>query len=195
MRKLSSFFLFLSFVIGSLQAQALYTELGVNYAYKKSSMDAINNTEQQSTTGSVSLYFWDRVAIELSYTNSLYVKKEQNSAAATTSVRTTSQISDIYGCDLIYVFADKKASFQPYIKGGAAYIVKTQKTQIDNQPPWNIATPAGTPYIAPSYGIGLKFFLTDAIALRTGFDVMRTPIDPTNYVEDTNGRLGLSWIF
>jgi len=190
MKKLSFIVLFFS-----LSVHAFYTELGINYAYKKTSMDAINNTEQQSTTGSVSLYFWDRVAIELSYTNSLYVKKEQNAAATLTSVRTTTQVADIYGCDLIYVFADKKAAFQPYIKGGATYIVKNQRTQIDNQPPWSISTPAGTPYVAPSYGIGLKYFLTDSLALRTGFDVIRTPIDQSNYVEDANGRLGLSWIF
>jgi len=176
----------------SIKASALYTELGLNYAYKKTNIDLYNSTEQQSSTGSISLYFWDRVAIELSYTNSLYVKKEQNQANVTTSIRTTTQLADIYGLDLIYVFADKKAAFQPYIKGGAAYIAKSQRSQIDNQSPGT----AGPYYgVAPSYGIGLKYFLTDSIALRTGFDIMRTPVDNTNYVEDANGRLGLSWIF
>jgi opacity protein-like surface antigen len=182
----------LSIVLLSLRSFALYTEIGVNYAYKKSFIDSTNSSEQQGTTGSISLYFWEQVALEISYTNSLYVKKELNAASPSTSIRTTTQIADVYGADLIYVFADRKAAWQPYIKGGVAYVNKRQSTQIDNNPPF----PAG-PYTgsAPSYGVGLKFFLTDALAIRSGYDVVNTPIDNSSYAQDINGRIGLSWIF
>lgn len=183
-------FLFLSFI--SIPSWSLYTELGLNYAYKKTFIDNLNNTEQQGTTGSISLYFWERVAFELSYTNSLYVKKEQNLSATSTSIRTTTQIADIYDLEVIYVFADRKAALQPYIKAGAAYISKRQTSQIDNNPAWSVGPYTGT---APSYGVGLKFFLTDSIALRMGYDVVTTPIDNSNSAQDINGRVGLSWIF
>jgi opacity protein-like surface antigen len=173
-------------------AEAMYTELGLNYIYKKSFIDSLNNTEQQGTTGSISLYFWDQIAIELSYTNSLMVKNEQNISSVSPSVRVTSEVANIYAADLIYVFADRKAMFQPYIKGGAGYMTKTQTTQIDNNPPWTVGPYSG---IAPDYGIGLKFFITDSVAIRLGYDVVITPIDNNNTAQDINGRAGLSWIF
>jgi outer membrane protein W len=176
----------------AVPAKAMYTELGLNYIYKKSYIDTLNNIEQQGTTGSVSLYFWDQIAIELSYTNSLLVKKEQNLSAVSNSMRVTSQVANIYAMDLIYVFGDRKASFQPYIKGGAGYIAKTQTTQIDNNPPWTVGPYNG---IAPDYGIGLKYFVTDSVAIRMGYDVVITPIDNNSTAQDINGRAGLSWIF
>ncbi|GIL18284.1 MAG: hypothetical protein BroJett040_20350 [Oligoflexia bacterium] len=173
-------------------ASALYTELGLNYNYKKTVIDSLNQTEQQGSTVSVSFYFWEHVALELSYTNSLYVKKERNdSATSSTSQRVTTQYADIYGTDLIYVLADKKAPFQPYIKGGGAYISKRQVSQVDNNP----FSEAG-PYKgwAPSYGVGLKFFLSETFAIRAGWDVVRTPIDNTSYADDLTGRVGVSWM-
>ena len=177
----------------SAPASALYTEVGINYMYKKTFIDEMNNSEQQGTTGSVSFYFWERVAVELSYTSSVYSKRERNDAS-TNDKRTTTQYAEIYGTDLIYVFADKKAKFQPYMKGGVAYIKKRQTTDVDNQPQAHNEITI-KPGWAPSYGVGFKFFLTEAFAIRAGWDVVRTPIDDTNYADDLSGRVGLSWIF
>ena len=52
-------------------------ELGINYSYKKSTFDVSNNTEQQSLTGSISFYLWQHIALEFSYTNGLFMKKEK----------------------------------------------------------------------------------------------------------------------
>jgi len=120
------------------------------------------------------------------------VKHEQNASATSTSVRLTSQVANIYAMDLIYVFGDRKASFQPYIKGGCGYITKTQTTQIDNNPPWTVGPYNG---LAPDYGVGLKFFITDTVAIKLGYDVVITPIDNNSTAQDINGRAGLSWIF
>jgi outer membrane protein W len=184
--------LFFLIIVLNQSAQAMYTEIGLNYMYKKSFIDSTNNIEQQGTTGSVSLYFWDQVAIEISYTNALLVKKEQELSASSVSIRTTSQVSDIYGLDLIYVIGDRKAAFSPYVKAGVGYIVKNQTTQIDNNPPWTVGPYTG---FAPSYGCGLKIMISEALALKMGYDVVQTPIDGNNKAQDINGRAGLSWIF
>lgn len=176
-----------------LISSALFIELGLNYAYKKTLFSDVDYIEQQGTTFSLSFYVWERIAIETSYTNGLYVKQEKESASiGNNSLRTTTQWSDIYGGDLIYVFADRKATFQPYIKGGMAFIKKRQRTQIDNAAPIEPADVTGT---APSYGVGFKVFFTEAMAIRVGYDVIQTPVDNTTTANDLNGRVGISWIF
>jgi opacity protein-like surface antigen len=166
-------------------------ELGINYAYKKSSFDSNNNSESQSTTGSVSFYFWERVALEMSYTNSLYVKKEKQPDFAGAFQRTTTQNTDVYGADLIFVLADRKDMFQPYLKGGVAQVKVKQMVQDDNNNPWEINYSG----ISPSYGIGFKFFLTQAFAIRTSYDAIETPTTDNTKVTELNGRVGVSWIF
>ncbi len=176
----------------SFSAKAFYTELGFNFNYKKTIVDNLNNIEQQGLTGSVSLYFWDQIATEISYTNSLYVKREKaDSLPSTTAQRITTQYADIYGVDLIYVFTGKKEVFQPYIKGGVAYIKKKQTSQQDNSQ-WETPTATGW---GPSYGVGFKFFLTEAFAIRVGYDVVKTPIDSSSSADDISSRIGLSWMF
>lgn len=170
---------------------AINTELGINYNYKKSAFDSDNNTEQQSATGSISLYFWERVALELSYTDGLYVKKERQPAFAGAKLRTTTQYSTVYGADLIFILSDRKAVFQPYIKGGGAYVRVKQVVQDEGAEAWEILHTG----LSPSYGIGFKFFLTEAFAIRTSYDVIQTPVNNDTKVTDLTGRLGVSWMF
>ena len=191
MKKISLLSLF--FVLfTSLSASAINAEIGVNYNYKKSAFDASNNTEQQSSTGSVSLYLWEKIALELSYTNGLYVRKEKQSDLVGAFTRTTTQFSDIYGTDLIFILsADRKAAFQPFIKGGAAYVNIKQVVQDDNNNPWEKKYSG----VSPSYGVGFKFFITEAFAIRASYDGIETPVDGNNVkVTDVSGRIGVSWM-
>jgi hypothetical protein len=167
------------------------TELGINYAYKKSAFDADNNNEQQSTTGSISFYFWEKVALELSYTNTLYVKKEKQPDYTNSILRTTTQYTDVYGADLIFVLADRKASFQPYIKVGAAQVRVKQVVQDQGANAWDIVYSG----LSPSAGVGFKFFLTDAFAFRASYDAIQTPVTDNTKVTDITGRVGISWMF
>jgi opacity protein-like surface antigen len=188
------FFLFigtLAIGLAPSTANGLYVEAGANYNYKKSTYDSNNNFEQQSSTVSLSFYFWEQLGLELSYTNGLAIKKELASYS-TALQTTTTQFSDIYGADLIYVLTSKQAKFQPYIKGGVAYVKKRQIIQAQGQPASEINPPPG---VAPSYGVGFKYFLTESLALRAGYDVIHTPIDESTKVDDIAGRIGLSWVF
>jgi hypothetical protein len=165
-------------------------ELGLNYNYKKSAFDMENNTEQQSTTGSVSFYFLEQVALEMSYTSGLYVKKEKQPAFAGAFSRTTTQYTDVYGADLIFVLSHRKAMFQPYIKGGGAYVRVKQVVQDEGATPWDILYSG----LSPSYGAGFKFFLTEAFALRVSYDIIQTPVNNDTRINDVTGRMGISWI-
>ena len=167
------------------------TEIGVNYSYKKSTFDEDNNTEQQSATGSLSLYFWEKVAIEASYTSGLYVKKERQPNFAGSFLRTTTQTTDVYGLDLIWVLADKKAFFQPFLKGGGAYVRIKQVVQDTGGNPWEIVYSGPS----PSYGVGFKIFITDAFAFRASYDGLETPVNNSTKVTEYTGRMGVSWIF
>lgn len=182
--------LFLLVFASSFQASAMNMELGTSYSYKKSAFDSNNGYEQQATTGSVSFYFWERIALELSYTSGLYVRKEKQPDFAGAFLRTTTQYSDVYGSDLIFIFADRKATFQPYIKGGGAYVNIKQVIQDDNNNPWEMKYSG----LSPSYGVGFKFFITEAFAIRTSYDAIETPVNNDTRITEVSGRVGLSWM-
>lgn len=177
----------------SVPAFAVYTELGMNYNYKKVTYDSANYTEQQGLTGSIAFYLWERVGLELATTNSTAYKIEPTyDQVNQTKERKTVQRSTIYEMNLQYLLtADRKAMFQPFIKGGVAYISKKQELQIDNDIPTTVSPKPG---FGPSAGIGLKVFLTESFSLRFGYDVVRTPIDDNTTADDITGRMGVSWV-
>ena len=191
MLKIYTGFLWLIILFATVNCFAINTEVGINYNYRKSAFDSENNTEQQSTTGTFSFYFWERIALELSYTSSLYVKKEKQPDFAGAYMRTTTQYSDVYGADLIFVLADRKATFQPYLKGGVANVRVKQVVQDEGQNAWDI-TYSG---ISPSAGVGFKFFFTEAFAFRASYDMIQTPTNNNTKVTDVSGRVGLSMMF
>ena len=168
------------------------TEIGFSYSYMKRYMDALNITETQSLTGSFSFYFWERIALELSYTNGLYVKKEKElSLTNPDSQRTTTQKSDVSEMNIIFLLSGKQSRIQPYVKGGVAHIKKYQTIQIDGSQTYTVTPKPG---LGPSAGVGLKIFVTEELAIRLSADAIRTPIDDTSYAEDMTIRAGLSWM-
>lgn len=189
-----AFIILLSSILVSFPAHAIYTEVSLMYNYKKVTFDAQNTSESQGITSSVSFYLWDRVALEGSYTNSLFVKKESEVATiGSTQTRTVTQKSDIYEMNLQYlVTPDRKATFQPYIKGGVAFINKKQRIQIDGDFPFEVSPQPG---MGPSVGIGTRVFVTEALSLRLSYDIVRTPIDGNATADDATGRAGISWMF
>ncbi|PWU12520.1 MAG: porin family protein [Bdellovibrio sp.] len=175
-------------------ALAIFTELGLSYNYKKLNFDDQNSLETQGATGSIAFYVWERIALELAYTNSLLVKKESELATpGSTSVRTTVQKADIYELTGQFLLnSNRQGGLQPYIKAGVAYINKSQRIQIDNtDPPPPIAV-AGW---GPSAGVGLKYFFTENLSIRLSYDVVRTPVDTGSTADDITGRAGISWLF
>jgi hypothetical protein len=180
------FILILAFPIQSL---AIFTELSFSYGYKKTTFTTDNYMESELRTGSVSFYIWDHIALETSFTKGLAIRKEKD---FTNPIRTITQDTTVYGLDLVLSLSDRKATFQPFIKGGTAYIIKKQVVTDENNPSFEINPKPG---LAPSYGFGIKIKFTDTLALTTGIDAWLTPVDDGTKTNDIAARSGISWIF
>ncbi len=171
-------------------AHAMFTEIGLTYGRKKTNFDANNNYDSETTTASVSFYFAEKLALELSYTEATGIQNQQASAADTP--RTIFQKTQIAGADLIVVFADKKALFQPFIKGGVAQISRRQEIK-DGTFPTQVLEPDVA--VAPSYGLGLKIALTDTFGLKASYSIWQTPIGGGAKTNDDAVSAGITWMF
>lgn len=181
-----SVFLSLFILFFNIDLHAIYTEFGVSQSYKKTSFSNNNYVESEMVSGSVSFYFWENIALELSYTKGLAVRKETE---PNYPAKTITQHSSIYGSDLILGFADRQSTFQPFIKGGVAYIEKRQITQDAGTAAFQTNPKPG--YV-PSYGVGLKIKLTKNFGLSTSLDVWKDDATSTN---DLASRTGMTWMF
>ncbi len=166
-------------------SHSLVTEIGVSYGYQKRTFNADNYYQSESKTANVSFYFLERFALELNYTNAFYENQESD----TRSTRVTQQSTEATGADLIYVFTDKSAMFQPYIKGGSAYIAKKVQIRYVNVDTIDIPTKNG---FAPSYGAGLKFKLNEQFSFKISYDIWKTPLDDGNSADDASFKAGIS---
>ncbi len=188
---MNKFVTLLSFLVffSASPARAVYTELGFSYARKTTTFDENNSFDTESKTGSVSLYFLERMAVELSYTDALGVRKEK--ASLSDPKRTSTQKSQIFGADLILTFAEKKDLFQPYIKAGGAQISRYQQVLIEGLDTYTLEPETAT---VPSYGAGLKIQLTESFGIKFSYDVWKTPIGGGLQTDDSSVRAGVTWI-
>lgn len=190
MKSLAAFSAFVLLSLSFSFAQAVYIEVGASYAHDRKNFDANNYTESESITGELSFYFWERLALEFSYTDATGLLKQK--AASDSSGRTTQQKTQILGSDLIVMFADKKAFFQPFLKGGFAQMKRSQEIKIEGFDSQSLDPESA---IVPSYGAGLKFLLTSSMSIKASYNIWRTPIGGDTFTNDSALRAGISWIF
>lgn len=169
-----------------VKSQALVTELGLSYGYTKKTFNASNFYQTDSKSVSLSFYFFEKWALETSYTDSFYESQESD----TNSTRTVQQSSKIGDGSLVYMMLDRKNIIQPYIKAGAAHVTKSQIVKYLNASA--IEIPASTGW-APSYGAGLKFVLSERFSIKLSYDVWQTPLSDNTSSEDNSFKAGLSW--
>jgi outer membrane protein W len=167
-------------------AFALLTELGLSYSYQKKTYNANNYSQSESKGASVSLYFFEKLALELSYTDSFYESEESD----TSSTRTVQQSTTVFDSSLVYAIMDRKSIIQPYIKGGVAYIKKNSSVRYLNSSVIPIPESNGW---APSYGAGLKFVLNERFSIKFGYDAWKTSLSDGTKSEDSALKAGLSW--
>jgi outer membrane protein W len=179
------FILFITLIFQGT-AQALVTELGLNYSYQKKTFNATNYYQSDSKGASVSFYFLEKLALEFNYTDSFYEGQESD----TNSTRTVQQSTTVFDSSLIFAMLPKNAFIQPYIKGGVAYITKNQRVRYLNSS--TIEIPASSGW-APSYGAGLKFMLTERFSIKIGYDVWQTSLSDGTKSDDNALKAGLSW--
>lgn len=165
---------------------ALVTELGLSYGFQKKTFNASNYYQSDSKSASVSVYFLEKLMLELSYTDGFYEGQESDS----TSTRTIQQSTKMADTSLVFMLLDRKGMIQPYLKGGVAYISKKQEVRYLNASVMPIPESAGW---APSYGGGLKFALGERFSIRLGYDVWQTPLSDGTKSDDSAFKAGLMW--
>lgn len=172
-------------LFASLNSHALI-ELGLSYSFQKKTFNASNYYQSDSKSASVSFYFIEKLALELSYTDGFYEGQEADS----NSTRTIQQSTRMADSSLIYMLMGKKSLIQPYVKLGVAYISKKQEIRYLNASV--ITIPESTGW-APSYGGGLKFVLSEKFSIRAGYDVWQTPLSDGSKSDDSAFKAGLTW--
>jgi hypothetical protein len=182
----SLFFLF-SFVVAD-QAFAITTEVGTSYGRKKTTFDQNNFSDMESITGSLSFYFLEKLAFEMSYTEATGLRQEY----VLGNKQLTYQKTTVVGGDLILILLDKTSPIQPYIKGGAARITRRQEIKYATLDPIIVEPEIA---IVPSYGAGMKIAIASGFGIRLSYDVWKTPVGDGTTSDDTNIRAGVTFMF
>ena len=168
-------------------------EIGASGSYRRQNIaqDAVD--ESQSLTGSLSFYFNEQSALELSYTDGI---SKRSISPDNINGHITTTTYKAAGLDFIYTFGG--GNIKPYIKGGAQYII--EKKLVDQYRISGSAfreTPVeSSPALVPSAGLVFKMGLTDALSLKAGIDAWTSDglsVQPVKI--DYAGRVGLSWMF
>lgn len=180
--------IFVILLLSGFSAHAGYLELGASANYRLSSIDSENYQESISYTGSVSYYFMESSALELSYTSG-YSKIVVTPGDITTQYVTESNFS-LTGLDLVFSVGGREDFFQPYLKLGGAYISKKIYRQINGFSKDKIGEQSGT---VPSAGIGFKILFTKTFSVKFGIDAWTSPLDEDPVTVDYAGRAGISW--
>lgn len=182
-------FVFVIFtLLTSISAQAVTTEFGLSYGYRTTNFTENNFEESDSASATMSMYFFERIALELSYTQQQIKREERFTSDADT--RRIYQSTIFYGSDLILILADKKDLFQPYLKGGVAYFTKEQSIKTGTMLTQSQPKEEGT---VPSYGLGLRIAISERTNIRLSYDVWSTDLAGLEK-KDTFFKAGLTWM-
>jgi hypothetical protein len=173
-----------------MPAHAGIMELSASYSVRNSSIDENNYTKNESWSGSFAWYFLELSAIELSYTKGL---AEQN-LKSTTDTNPTKYYADfeMYGADLVITLAKKDSFLQPFVRGGMANIRKKFYKEYQGT-----ITAYGDPIneVVPSYGAGLKLFITKTFSIKGSYDRWKSGSNDDKEIWDDAIKGGISWYF
>jgi hypothetical protein len=176
-------------ILFSLPVNAGVFELAASANYRRQQINDLNYQSSESITGSISYYFMEMSAIELSYTRGTSTLRAQ----PISSDPWLEYINEftIYGADLVLTFAQQTSIFQPFAKIGVAHIVKDLiiKSPVEAKR----RTPS-EPETVPSVGLGFKFRLTKTFSIKVGADAWITDQREDNSQFDYAGRAGVSWL-
>lgn len=192
-----SIYIFILFLLGPVSLQAGYYELGFSGNYRKLYLPSDTTRESFDSTvaytASVAYYFAEMAALELNYTNG---QSERFVPSPNTDSRTLYDFT-LVGFDLIFSFAKRNEAFVPYVKAGVAYFANKDITYefVDNINPLNSRTAQVNlgAAIVPSLGFGMRFRLTETLALKLGLEAWTSDSIESDPRWDIAGRAGISW--
>lgn len=164
-----------------------YVEISAQGSYRSTNVDEFNYSLSQSGTASIAYYFWEMSAIELSYT--LGVAKVFGRDDLARKNLTTVEYNSL-GADLVIALAGREAPFRPYVKFGAARLVRSQKYEVEGVQPTAPITKEG---VSPSAGLGFRILLGQGFSFKFGLDAAPSPTE--NSKIDLYGNAGISFLF
>ncbi|MES2856113.1 MAG: outer membrane beta-barrel protein [Bdellovibrionota bacterium] len=193
-----SFLITLLCLAGVSSANAGIFEIGASGTYRRSNIDQNSYDESKSLTGSVSYYFSEASAIELSYTDGSNKREIKSSnEAATVQKQTTSLTYRSVGLDLVFTLGSKEATLRPYVKAGAQYIF--EKRYVDqsftSSGPQTASVVEDPAALVPSAGIGMTLRLSETLSFKFGIDAWTSrSVNVKPITIDYAGRAGISWL-
>lgn len=175
---------------------ASYYELGFAGNYRKLYLPSDTTRESfdatVSYTGSFAYYFAEMAAAEINYTKG---QSERFVPSPSADSRTLYDFS-LVGLDLILTFAERKDPFVPYLKLGVAHFLNKDVTyEFTNNVDSSVTSDSadlGTA-IVPSLGFGMKFRITQTIAIKLGMEAWTSDAIDKDPQWDWAGRAGISW--
>lgn len=186
LRKLNQLAVILFALVLPFTTHAGVFEVGGSGSWRKSSFDGNNFSEMTSWTGSMSYYFYELSALELSYTDGV----SRQSVKPANDIKSVSVTNfQLTALDLVMTLASKEDMFQPYVKLGGGYLNKQIFNQFEDGPMKSAGKIHGW---VPSAGVGLKWFLSKDFSIRLGLDAWTSPPNQKPVVVDYAGRAGLS---
>jgi len=176
-----------------LNAQAGFVEIGASGSLRESNLDDDNGTETRSITGSISYYFLENSAIELSYTEGFQETQGTANVGGTATAYNQIVNFEMIGLDFILSGGDKNAVLKPYIKAGGAYQLKEIEFKLVGSEKFMDDTDG----MFITYGIGFKLRFSKNWSIKVGYDGYTGPVDNDKQQEQTDSttRAGISFIF
>jgi outer membrane protein W len=182
--------------LSPIMAHGGYFEVGASGNYRKSNIDQNAYDESGSLTGSMSYYLNEASAIELSYTDG---QNKRAIGETQANGHVTRMFYKTLGMDFVYTLGPREATFRPYLKAGANYIL--QKRIVDqyrdnNGNLYEANIFEDEPGLVPSAGLGFRLGLTERLSLKMGVDAWTSRATNRGTVTvDYIGRTGLSVLF
>ena len=187
--------LMMLFMTTALSAHAGYVELGASGNYRRTGYNQNNFTESISYTGSVSYYFWESCAIEISYTTG-YSKQVTKGSLQTDPKETIEDNMDLVSSDIVLSPSGRQDPIRPYVKIGGGYLKKERFRRINSDAETWLSGQEG---LVPSGGAGIAMNISKELSLKVGLEAWTSPLSQATkenpVIIDYAGRAGLSWIF
>lgn len=200
--------LFVLITLSSLDLKAGYFEIFTNGSYYKHNNGLIGGDPSTTKTldigGGLAYRFLSNTSVEFAYRNS--TTKDwytQDYTELDEKYRVNKEtVFENYSLSLVLDFADRKASFRPYIKGGGGYTIRQTKfsgTAIDKitdeSRPLSFENSPKTESISAVAGVGLKIFVIESIALEASYTVYATDLDKDKTYLHYSIAGGLRYVF
>jgi opacity protein-like surface antigen len=202
------FFALCLFTLSSVKTLAGYFELSANGSYYKYNFGMSGGQPTYNLTkqigGGVAYRLLSNTSLEFaySYSNSLDVGAADIATLPDIYyINKTTEITN-YSINLVLNFADRKASFSPYISGGGGYMIRkitqtgTKVDRITNDS--SVAEFSSTPQeksASANGSFGLKMYMTDSLALDLKGTVYATDLDKSEIYLHYSLTGGVKFLF